>query len=156
MVFGHDGEVREWISAELGYRVAADYAIGIVQGDLLIAGIGYGGWKVRPDGSHYACEMSIASTTPSWCSRRHLQILFGIPFLQWEIERIQASLSRANKSARKFVDRVGFKYEGTGRKGWPDGGDVVVYSMLQSDCRWLKGVTHEPERRQFDAGTRAA
>jgi alkanesulfonate monooxygenase SsuD/methylene tetrahydromethanopterin reductase-like flavin-dependent oxidoreductase (luciferase family) len=62
---------------------------------------------------------------------------FGYPFDQLGVKRVQATIAKGNKAARKFVERLGFRYEGLARFGFSATQHAAVYSMLREECRWL-------------------
>ena len=140
LVFGADSQVAEWAAAHLGTSFGECAAIGICGEDgALIAGVVYNHLHCNPKtGRPAMIEMSIASDSPKWCSRENLDALFGYPFRQLKVSRVQATVHRKNRHARRFVERLGFVYEGMGRRAWPTGGDAAVYSMLPHECRWLR------------------
>ncbi len=51
---------------------------------------------------------------------------------------------RAFSHAARMAERAGFVREGRIRQGYPDREDALIYGMLASECRWLKGSTHAP------------
>lgn len=141
VVFGHDRDIMEWTSRQLGdlyFDPEKSTALGIIHKATLVAGVVYTGMQCRPDGTTYAIEMSIASVDKSWCNRHNLQILFAYPFRQLKLKRVTATCARKNKKVRMFLTRLGFRFEGIGRESWPLGGDSAAYAMLQPECKWLK------------------
>ncbi len=126
------GPVCRWIESQLHVDLGECAAIGVVQDEALIAAVAFNNYQP------HMIEASVVATTPRWCSRRVLAAVFAYPFRQLGVRRVQATTARRNKRARKFIERLGFKYEGIARKGWPRGGDAAVYSMLNNECRWLR------------------
>lgn len=139
LLYGHDEAVTQWVEAQLQTTLGRpSVAIGVVADEQLSAGITYTHYVQDPrDGAPRSIEMSIASTSPRWCTRRVLHFLFRYPFLDLGVGRVQVTVHRRNKHTRNFVERLGFVYEGKGRRAWPTGGDAVVYSMLPHECRWI-------------------
>lgn len=41
-----------------------------------------------------------------------------------------------------YLERLGFKYEGTIRHGLPNS-DVIVYGMIREDCKWVVSQKQE-------------
>lgn len=144
LVFGGDAFVAAWVGRRIGI---ADFgpssAIGVAEDGRLIAGVVYSAWRAAPG----SLEMSIAAVSPRWCSRRVLAALFGYPFGQLAAVRVQATIRRGNRGARRFVERLGFRYEGMARAAWPTGEDAAVYSMLRHECRWLATGERSPDPR---------
>ncbi len=134
LVVGRDAQVAKWVRHQLPEH--PDFglctAIGIARDKRLIAGIVYNNYH------DYMVEASIAAIDPRWATRRVLWAIFFYPFEQLKVRRLQVTCAKHNKHTRKFNERLGFQYEGTGREAWPDGSGACVYSMLRKECRWLK------------------
>ena len=138
LVFGHDEYVAKWVQQRI--PAAPDFgpctAIGVADDNRLIAGVVYNNFH------GYMVEVSMASIDPRWCNRRTMRALFKYPFEQLKVRRLQITMAKRDKKTRKLFERMGFKFEGTGRQAWPDGTDACVYSLLRHECRWLK-ETHD-------------
>ncbi|NBW10899.1 MAG: N-acetyltransferase [Caulobacteraceae bacterium] len=130
--------IKKWAGAIIG---VADFglstAIGIMEGNKLICAVIYNNFMMSPEGNPVSIEMSVASVDKRWCNRHNLGVFFRYPFVQLGVRRVQATIAKKNKPVRKFCQKLGFKYEGTGRKAWPLGGDACVYSMLKPECKWI-------------------
>lgn len=137
-VVGVSELVAKWVQQQLPDR--PDFgqctAIGIAEDKRLIAGVVFHNYTDYR--GHRTIETSIAALDPRWCNRGILRMLFAYPFAQLKVRRLQTTVAKRNKRARRFVTRLGFKLEGIGREGWFSGGDCVVYSMLPRECVWLK------------------
>ena len=144
LTFGRDAEVARWVGERIGIDdFGPCAAIGVVDDGAPVAGIVYSGWRDRPG----ALEMSIAASSPRWCRRWVLEAAFRYPFEQLGARRVQATIRRGNRTARRFVERLGFRYEGMAREAWPTGEDAALYSMLRRECRWT-GDRHGKESPQ--------
>lgn len=97
----------------------------------LIAGVVYN-WYRQAN-----IEMTIASTSPRWCSRSVLRGLFWYPFEQMGLHRVTAVTEHTFQSTRAFLDRIGFRDEGIMRRAYRNGNDAVIYGMLREECRWI-------------------
>lgn len=134
-VFGQDQVVAAWVESRLkgisnGFGQYS--AIGIEEGGKLIAGVVYHDYR------RFNIQLSMAGESPHWCSRRTLKILLGYPFNQLMVERITACTAKNNKRLRSMVTRLGFKLEGTFRRGFDGNKDMVVYGMLREEAaRWI-------------------
>lgn len=137
LVYGHDDLVTAWVASHLNHDFGPSSSIGVIVGEQLIAGVVYSNYIEGPYGP-VSIEMSIATTSPKWASRETLHRLFAYPFIQLGVKRVQASTARKNKEARRFLERLGFTFEGIARQAWPHGGDMAVYSMLKPECKWIK------------------
>ena len=135
-VFQEDEAVAEWVSGHLRQnpRFEKFTAIGMARDGLPIAGVVYH----DHDAKHGDIQLSIAATTPAWCSRTSLAVFLGYPFNQLKCNRVTAVCHQRNKQARAFLKRLGFKEEGILRqKYFPR--DAVVYGMLKKEAaKWLR------------------
>lgn len=131
LVVGFDAEVAEWVRRHLdadGFGPCT--ALGFAKDGQLIGGVVYHAY--RPPN----IEMSIATISPDWCSRKGLKAIFEYPFNQLGCKRVTALCDSTNAKAINLVERLGYQHEGTLRQGHPDG-DAEIYGMLASECRWL-------------------
>ena len=140
LVLGQDAAVADWVARRIpqvgsGAAFGPCAAIGVAGGEGgLIGGVVFSNW--RP-----ACrsiEVSFASETPRWLTRRLLGAILAYPFAQLGCERLTAVTPRRAKAARRFLDGFGFKREGLVRKGFGDD-DAVISGMLRREweaSRW--------------------
>jgi RimJ/RimL family protein N-acetyltransferase len=139
MLVGHDAAVAQWVGERIGIRDFGAYtALGILSGDQLIAGVVFNNW--RPPG----IEVTMASTSPRWCTRSTLAAIFWYVFEQIGCKRLTALTEAKNQPVRAFLCHLGFQQEGLLRYGFPTD-DAVIYGMLKEECRWLR--TKETPRR---------
>lgn len=136
LIFGADKDVAEWVSDKLfgnpnefGDKFTS---IGIVNNGKLIAGIVYNNHRCN------SIEMSIATLDPRWATRHNLGALFRYPFTQLNLGRVEAHCSTSNKGAIVFLEKLGFVREGEHRGASYDGTNAYSYSLLKSECRWIK------------------
>lgn len=116
--------------------------IGVVDGPELLAVVIYSDYR------EIDIEMSIASTTPRWASRDIIRALFEYPFIQLRTDRVTAITSKNNRHTRRFLERLGFRLEGTHRKALRGGRTACTYGMLRDECKWLKeGIYNGQEKR---------
>lgn len=140
IILGYDRAVAEWVRRRLTDPPVEDWgpcvALGIARGPELVAGIVFNNYR------HPSIEASIASSTPSWCSRRNLAAIFAYPFRQLGCRRVGAMTGITNQPARAFLCRLGFREEGILRQALPPSaanpmGDAVLYGITLAECRWL-------------------
>ena len=82
--------------------------------------------------------MSIAAVEGRWLIRPFLAAAFRIPFLEWEMRRVGASVAANNAKSMRFVEHLGFVQEGRIREGVGPNVDLLIYGMLKSECRYLE------------------
>ena len=138
LLYGQDKLVTTWVSQKLGIPdFGPCSAIGIVKNNILIAGAIYNDFRHDHRGLPMSIECTIVSIDKTWLNRHILNALFGYPFTQLKVRRVQLKTAKRNKELRKMFEALGFKFEGVLRQDWWLGGDSVVYSMLRHECRWI-------------------
>lgn len=140
IVLGLDDQVSKWVALRIDGlpNFGKCRTIGIHQDGRMLAGIVFHNY----DGN--SIEISMAADDPRWCTRQIVRDVLGWPFKQLGVRRMQVTILKRNKKARKFVERLGFVYEGTGRKAAPGGLDMCVYSMLKTEAeRWTGPLVTE-------------
>lgn len=134
LVYGEDARVAEWIRQRAPHTQNgwSQYTtIGLECGGELIAGVIYTDYR------GHSIQAGMASTTPRWATRTMLQAMFAYPFEQLKVKRITAYTGRSMTSVQRFLERLGFQFEGLVRQGFEDD-DCVIYGMLRSECRWIE------------------
>lgn len=81
---------------------------------------------------------ALAAGEGQWLTPLKTRAIFLYPFTQLGCRRMTTYVARKNKRSRRFVERLGFRLEGTMRQYMPDGKDAMVYGMLASECRWIE------------------
>ena len=76
--------------------------------------------------------------SPGWVTRADLAQLFGYPFQQLGVLRIDLCIARNNRAARRFAERLGFVVKCVADDAFGEGMDGIVYSMRKKNCRWLR------------------
>jgi RimJ/RimL family protein N-acetyltransferase len=143
--FENQEAMREWASERLGgLDFSPCMCIGFKKNGYYICVVVYNNFRASPDDVPISIEISIASIDRSWCTRHNLHVIAAYPFIQLKVKRVQATVAKRNKHTRKFLVSSGFKYEGLQRQGWVFGGDATVYSLLNTECRWLQNVPERP------------
>ena len=138
LIFKHDAAVCAWVAGRLPHvrKFGPEAkAIGIVRGGHLVAGIVYDNYSEWLGN----IEMGVASSHPRWLSREVLRAAFAFPFDQLGCHRVTLMVRKKDKHTRRFVERLGFRLEGT-HKGWfarSGHGDGVSYGLLKR--QWKEG-----------------
>jgi RimJ/RimL family protein N-acetyltransferase len=121
-------------------------AIGIAENGELIAAIVFNSY-------HWPnIEVSIASSSARWCTRRNLAAIFAYPFCQLGCRRVGAAVEAMNEPVRAFLCRLGFRQEGLLQCAFPPTrgnpeGHAAVFGMTRAECVWLGDARHEPVGR---------
>lgn len=140
LLFGSDEYICQWVSARVDANIVKGKAIGVIDGgDRLIAGVAYSNWR--------GCdiEMLCAAENMRWLSRVRLAAFFSYPFVQLGCLRVTAITAKRNKRARKFIERIGFRLEGTHPRAL-EGKDACSYGMLRENCKWLRNSNGQKRR----------
>lgn len=110
----------------------------------VVAGVVYSAW----DPYHGTIAMGAHSVTPQWAQPEVLLVVFGFPFDQLGVQRINLMLRkpsslprRERKTAqrvRRFVINLGFKEEGSHPRAFGEDGDGLSYGLLREGWPPLK------------------
>ena len=84
------------------------------------------------------CEISIASQSPKWCSKLVLKILFSIPFMQYGLNRLTATIRESNKKSISLVERLGFRRVGELEEFYESGESAILFGLTKKQCKWIK------------------
>lgn len=145
LIFDTAGFVAQWVQMRVGYPFRGHpISFGFIKADRLVAGV------VLHDWTESSVTVAIASDDPHWCRRVHLARMFGYVFRETKRRRITGFVHASNARSLKFGKGMDFVEEGRLRQAAPDGGDVIVLGLLESDCRFLKDagdVEEEPAQR---------
>lgn len=93
-------------------------------------------------------EVSMAADSPMWAKKPAISTMLNYVFNEIGCERLQAVTAKRGpgpKHARRFLEHLGFKYEGVGRRAFGSD-DAVMFSMLREDAQyWLTGIAYGEE-----------
>lgn len=87
-------------------------------------------------------DIHVTSSDPHWMSREILHRTFSFPFETLKVRRITAKIGADNLHIKKYIEGLGFTYEGCARKGWNETTDLLIYGMLKDECRFLGKKYH--------------
>ena len=135
-------EVVDWVADRLGdrYRLGTDIGIGWEREGKLVAGVAYSGWN------GVNIEAHIASEGTHWLNRQYLWTIFDYPFNQVGAGRITTCVNEGNVKSRRFTGHLGFKLEAKLAGAHPTG-DLLIYRLLKTECRWIKGDSDGKKQR---------
>ena len=137
IVYRSDRQVADWVAKNLGSQPWAGSfaALGVLDKNCkgLIAGVVYHSY----DGVNVI--MSIAATDPRWARKGILKTIFHYPFTSLGCRRVTALVHEDNTRSQRLVTGLGYKREGSLREAADDGGDMLVYGLLKSECRFHHG-----------------
>lgn len=120
---------------ERGVRVALSTdckSIGLERDGRLIAAALYQGYNQHNVWVHLAGEPG-----GHWMTRSFLRYGFQYPFVELGVGRLSATVDASNAASRRLCEHLGYHVEATLKGAAHDGGDVLVYVMRSSECRYL-------------------
>lgn len=139
LVWGLDEHVAAFVAAHFTEAAARGWhnvyaAVGAVdKSGVLIAGLVFSEYR-----GHDVC-LSIYSDSARFMTPRILREVFQWAFITQRFKRLTAEIAKKNKRARRLVEGLGFRLEGTKRYGWHDGkDDMCIYGMTFNNCKWLE------------------
>lgn len=126
-----DKSITDWV----GQRVECEdfgpcETLAVVDRTQLLAGVVYSNYR------NASIEMSIATTTPRWASRRVIRELLNYPFVQLRCRRVHSFVRADNNHSQRLAEGVGFVREGVLREADTDGSDILFYGLTRTD--WKK------------------
>lgn len=108
VVFGCDKEVGAWIASQLGQSGFAGYfmaAIGSYDGGAIIGGTAFHNYYPKEG----VIEMTSASVSRRWLSRRMIRAIFTYVFDLLECQMVVMRVSEYNVVMVNIAERFGFK-----------------------------------------------
>lgn len=138
-IVGDSENVCRWVEQQLGLPAGhfqGCMAIGVIYHNNPVAAVVFSNYVKHRETGLVTIEATIAATDVRWCTKGILRVLFRYPFVHLGATRLQVVCRRKNREARNFVERLGFKLEGVGRRAWDGKQDAVMYSMLPRECKW--------------------
>ena len=132
LIFGSDDFVAAWVMSRIGHPISPPYtAIGMTVDDaMLCGGVVFNDWN----GANIA--ITVAVDRPP--TRGIIRALQHYAFEQAGAIRISAQTRRANKRARKALERLGFEYEFVRQNyfGPAKGDDAFCYVLKKGKERF--------------------
>jgi len=122
----------DWLHDRLGYEITGGVTIAMAKDGHLEAVACFHEYRQE----HGSIELTFATKSPKWQSRRYIRALFSYAFEQLGCLRVTTFAPVANSKATSLNERIGFVREGIMRKAHL-GGDLVIFGMLRDECKWL-------------------
>lgn len=129
-------EHYDWLARKANLVIGPSFgALEAVDGDRILAMVGYDGWTENSCAMHMALDEPIAI-------RRLLKPAFGLVF-----DRppkglgkgvVFGSVLSTNEKAMRMDLRLGFRQIARLRDAWAKGVDVILLEMRREDCRWVE------------------
>jgi RimJ/RimL family protein N-acetyltransferase len=96
------------------------------------------GGVVMTDYRFFDAQLSIYAQNPRFVGIHGLRELFGFCFDELGLQRLTCLVGVGNRASRRFVEKAGWKHEGTLRRGLDGVSDAAIYGMTRDDCFWLE------------------
>ena len=125
-------EHLSWIGEQAALDIGSEFrAIEAIDETGRIHGIvGYDGWCPGSVAMHVAIANPI-------CIRRLIQTAFGLPFIEFNLPLVKATVLSDNEKSIRFTKHLGFKHVATLHDWWSPGVDLMLFEMRREDCRWI-------------------
>jgi hypothetical protein len=103
-------------------------------------------WVVGYDGFiGKLCQMHVVKCSDKPAPRKMLWVAFDYPFNQAGMKAVLGVVNSTNESAMRFNKHLGFKEMSRLPDMHDDGGDLILFKMDKSECKWLKEKKYEAE-----------
>jgi hypothetical protein len=123
--------VGSWVAAQTGgdWHKGMGQGIGLVDPEHgIVAGVSY----VECNGASVLCHIAVKGRmVPEF-----LDVIFRYPFEDLGCSKLLGLVASSNLQARRLNEHFGFVPEATLKEAHPDG-DLIIYTMTRSQCRWL-------------------
>ena len=83
------------------------------------------------------CQMHVVNITEHATPRNLLFAAFDYPFNYLGVEKVIGIVNSNNERAMKYDQKLGFKEVQRFKGMHDDGGDIVLFAMDKTDCRWI-------------------
>lgn len=101
-------------------------------------------------------EISFALDSPRFLTAPVIAGILSYPVTQLNCLRITSATPKSSASARRFLEKFGFKREGVARCGFGEFGDAVIYGLTRKDWdeSWFNRRGTRCDRAEYQALSR--
>jgi len=126
--------IGEWVCDRTGgtWSDKTGTTLGITLDGILIAGVLYDNFNGANIQMHVAAEDG-----KYWLTKEFLHEVFFYPFEYLQCKRATAIIPSTNAASLNICKRLGFTQEAVLKEAHPEG-DLIVFSLKKTDCKWLK------------------
>lgn len=134
IIYGRDDIVCDFVASAFPHieSFGGCIGLGVAKGNRILAGV------VIELKTPFDAHVSIYSIRPDVWTRRVIEEVFSYLFDHLGMVRVTCLTSKKNKRSRKIIRGLGFRHEGTLKKGLDGIRDAIVYGMTREQCRWIK------------------
>lgn len=108
-------------------------AIGLRMDGELIAGVLYEGMNANNVWMHIAVRPGSL-----WAKRGYLRVWYGYAFDICGVKRVSGMVAANNTPSVRLCKRLGYTQEAVLEGAAADGGDMLVFRMKRSECRYIQ------------------
>ena len=133
VVYDQKERIGAWVAEKVGQRCSWGdfYAMGIVSGDDVIAGVVFHNFN----GANAVCHVAVEKTTKKLVEL--LQAGSDYAFNHCKLKRLTGMVPTNEPNVIAFDKNIGFEEEFVMKDGAP-GTDMQVLVMWPDKCRWLR------------------
>lgn len=123
-------EIGYWVDRQLGvgYFAERSAAVGLVRKGKIVAGVTYQNWNQRSLVVHIAVTGRL--------TKFYLWAIYDYAFNVCGVDKVIAPVASENVKSIRMVSRMGFTEEARIKDAQPEG-DIILFTMKKSDCRFL-------------------
>jgi hypothetical protein len=144
---GHDDIFGPWIIQQCGGNANSWHKGRGVTIGLWEDGVGPVAGQIYENCNGTSIVGHLAGVGKRWMNREFLWYCFYYPFIQLGVKKIIGPIYADNLEARRLVEHMGFSLEATLKDAAPKG-DLLLYTITEDACRWLKLKDFPSERRK--------
>ncbi len=134
IVVNENDRVGKWVAAHAGftYSPTNSQCFGYERDGEIVAGVIFDNYRVHSIGVHIAGEGRY------WMTREGIHACCDYPFRQLGVHKIIGYIDEANVKSRNIAERLGFTLEARITGAAKSGGDLLIFTMTQEQCKWLR------------------
>lgn len=119
-----------WVAERAGgtFSPSNSTAIGLEKDGEIVAGVMYENWNGKSIVAHMAARGRL--------TRSFLGAIFRYAYVKCGVDKVILPISSGNDKSNAFAKNLGFKEEARLVDADPHG-DIILYSLRKSDCRFL-------------------
>ena len=127
----HGTHIGRWTAERLdtGYFAERSQAIGLIRDGVIVAGIIYENFNGKSLMAHIVIEGKINKT--------YLHAIYDYAFNVCGVDKAIVPVQSSNLKSMRLVENMGFSEEARIKDSCPTG-DILLYTMKKTDCRFLE------------------
>lgn len=151
LLFGKDDLLAKWVASQIPHvsEFGPSRAIGIMDDDRILGAIVYHDYQPL----YRTCQISMASSSPKWCTKRVVKDILAFPFIQYGCNKVWTATPHTSERVIKFNLALGFRREATLKDHFGPKSHAVICEMHQKYFlnRYMKEMDHGKKQGQSAA-----